>query len=88
MKAEQADSSKTQDDSLPSLQQTGFTFQALSPAPVVRSYRTRFNLTKQTYVLLAVRVSVALSLGLPPVAVSNRPALRCPDFPLRGAAAQ
>ncbi len=34
-------------------------------------------------------VSVALSLGSPPVAVNNRPALRCPDFPLprsRGAA--
>ncbi len=27
--------------------------------------------------------SVALSLGSPPVAVSDLPALRCPDFPLR-----
>ena len=26
-------------------------------------------------------VSVALSLQLPAIAVSNRPALRCPDFP-------
>jgi len=26
-------------------------------------------------------VSVALSLGSPPVAVNNRPALCCPDFP-------
>lgn len=28
-------------------------------------------------------VSVALSLGLPPVAVSNCLVLRCPDFPLK-----
>jgi hypothetical protein len=28
-------------------------------------------------------VSVALSLGLPPVAVSNCLSLRCPDFPLQ-----
>src|SRR5207344_3542713 len=26
-------------------------------------------------------VSVALSLGFPPLAVSQHPALRCPDFP-------
>ena len=49
-----------------------------SPGLAGRSYRPRFTLT-----LLAQGgfVSVALSLRSPAVAVSNRPALRCPDFP-------
>lgn len=34
------------------------------------------------YRLLGGFVSVALSLGFRPVAVSDRPVLRCPDFPL------
>ena len=51
-----------------------------SPGLTVRSYRTRFTLT-----LLSKSgiVSVALSLRSPAVAVSNRPALCCPDFPHR-----
>lgn len=62
---------------------------------IVGSYPTRFTLTphllraihKSHYGLLLpekVRggiVSVALSLGSPPVAASNYPSLCCPDFP-------
>jgi len=33
-------------------------------------------------------VSVALSLGSPPLGVTQRPALWCPDFPLRACASQ
>jgi len=47
-----------------------------SPESTVSSYPTRFTLT-----LAGGIVSVALSLGSPPVAVSNSPALCCPDFP-------
>lgn len=51
----------------------------MSPLSAVGSYPTRFTLTlyKQSGF-----VSVALSLGLPPVAVSDCLALCCPDFPL------
>lgn len=41
------------------------------------SYLTPFTLTFNTGGI----VSVALSLGSPPVAVSNCHVLRCPDFP-------
>ena len=55
----------------------------LSPAAPVRSYRTLFSLTDRHPKMSAGGiVSVALSLGLPPVAVSDHPALRCSDFPL------
>ena len=52
-----------------------------SPCTTVGFYPTRF--------IFALRytqgsfVSVALSLGLPPVAVSDCPSLCCPDFPPR-----
>jgi len=48
-----------------------------SPYAIVGSYPTRF-------ILASVRggfVSVALSLGSPPVAVSDCHSLCCPDFP-------
>ncbi len=51
----------------------------MSPCVAVSSYLTRFALTKPK---LGGLVSVALSLELPPVAVSNHPVLCCPDFPL------
>jgi len=53
----------------------------MSPWHAVSSYLTRF-----IFSLLAEGslVSVALSLGLPPVAVSDCHALYCPDFPLHG----
>jgi hypothetical protein len=47
----------------------------------VRSYRTRFTLAQTNLVHIGGFVSVALSLRSPAVAVSNRPALCCPDFP-------
>ena len=51
---------------------------AVSPRNAVSFYLTRFtfSLKKGSF------VSVALSLGLPPVAVSDCPVLCCPDFPL------
>jgi hypothetical protein len=49
----------------------------MSPYDAVGSYPTHFTLT-----LAGGFVSVALSLGFPPVAVSNCRILRCPDFPL------
>lgn len=52
-----------------------------SPGSTVRSCRTRFTLTRTIMIHTGGIVSVALSLQLPAVAVSNRPALRCPDFP-------
>ena len=51
----------------------------MSPYVAVSSYLTRFALTRSKSGGL---VSVALSLGSPPVAVSNCHVLRCPDFPL------
>lgn len=65
-----------------SLQQTGFTTSPrhrgqlwaltplFSPLPSQQPKRMRGGI-----------VSVALSLGLPPVAVSDCPSLCCPDFP-------
>ena len=54
----------------------------MSPWSTVSSYLTPFTLT---FTRLAARtggiVSVALSLGSPPVAVSNCRILCCPDFP-------
>ena len=47
-----------------------------SPPGTVGSYPTRFTFTHE-----GSFVSVALSLGLPPVAVSDCLSLRCPDFP-------
>ena len=49
----------------------------MSPYDAVGSYPTHFTLT-----LAGGFVSVALSLGFPPVAVSNCRILYCPDFPL------
>src|SRR5687768_8679209 len=51
-----------------------------SPSRAVGSYPTPFTLT--TSRMMGGIVSVALSLGLPPVAVSNCLVLYCPDFPL------
>ena len=51
----------------------------MSPYVAVGSYPTPFTLTKPEFGGI---VSVALSLGLRPVAVSDRPVLHCPDFPL------
>jgi hypothetical protein len=60
-----------------SLQQTGFTFSTCR-------HVTLWALTPliSPLPLGGGFVSVALSLGLPPVAVSNCPILCCPDFPL------
>ena len=52
--------------------------QTMSPWLAVGSYPTRF-----IFSLMGSLVSVALSLGSPPVAVSDCHALCCPDFPLR-----
>ena len=49
----------------------------VSPRDAVGSYPTHFTLT-----IAGGFVSVALSLGLPPVAVSDCRILSCPDFPL------
>jgi hypothetical protein len=50
-----------------------------SPESAERSYRSRFTLTRALWP--GGFVSVALSLWSPTIAVSNRPALCCPDFP-------
>jgi len=50
----------------------------MSPCVAVSSYLTPFTLTSYGGGI----VSVALSLGSPPVAVSNCHVLCCPDFPL------
>jgi hypothetical protein len=50
-----------------------------SPCRTVSSYLTRFIVAPLTR---GCFVSVALSLGSRPVAVNDRPVLRCPDFPL------
>ncbi len=49
-----------------------------SPTGIVGSYPTRFTFAS---VARGSFVSVALSLGLPPVAVSDCLSLCCPDFP-------
>ena len=61
----------------------------MSPCSAVSSYLTPFTLTPllerccaRALVLRSGIVSVALSLGLPPVAVSDCRILCCPDFPL------
>lgn len=61
----------------------------MSPCSAVSSYLTPFTLTPllerycaRVLVLRSGIVSVALSLGLPPVAVSDCRILCCPDFPL------
>jgi len=61
----------------------------MSPCSAVSSYLTPFTLTPllerycaQALVLRSGIVSVALSLGFPPVAVSDCRILCCPDFPL------
>ena len=43
----------------------------------------RFTLTRTSEEAAGGLLSVALSLGFPRLAVSQRPALRCPDFPRR-----
>jgi hypothetical protein len=67
-----------------SLAADGVYLSSPSPASTVSFYLTLFTLTSPKRGGI---VSVALSLESPPVAVSNRPALCCPDFPhlLRGA---
>ena len=58
------------------------------PYVAVSSYLTPFTLTSPALALkdaISLRggfVSVALSLGLPPAAVSGCRILHCPDFPL------
>lgn len=47
-----------------------------SPQPTAGSYPAHFTLTPRGGI-----VSVALSLGSPPVAISNCLVLCCPDFP-------
>ena len=50
----------------------------MSPCVAVGSYPTPFTLTS----IGGGFVSVALSLGFPPVVVNDCHVLRCPDFPL------
>jgi len=59
------------------LLQMGFTEPLMSPPELVSSYLTLSPLPAEAGGLL----SVALSLGSPPVPVRNHPALRSPDFP-------
>jgi len=56
---------------------TGFTWHPMSPPDPVSSYLTLSPLPVETGGLL----SVALSLGSPPLVITQRPALRSPDFP-------
>ncbi|TSC90514.1 MAG: hypothetical protein CEN92_464 [Candidatus Berkelbacteria bacterium Licking1014_96] len=69
------------DFGLPSLHRTGFTapFCHQSGEGLLKPYVSPLLRLKRRSGL----VSVALSLGSPPVAVSDCPALRCSDFPLR-----
>ena len=62
------------------LLRAGFTEPPRSPAALVRSYRTVSPSPPSTRGGGGL-FSVALSRGSPRVAVSNRPALRSPDFP-------
>lgn len=55
----------------------GFTWHPVSPPDPVSSYLTLSPLPVETGGLL----SVALSLGSPPLVITQRPALRSPDFP-------
>ncbi len=55
----------------------GFTWHSMSPSNPVSSYLTLSPLPVGTGGLL----SVALSLGLPPLVITQRPALWSPDFP-------
>ena len=55
----------------------GFTWHPMSPPDPVSSYLTLSPLPVETGGLL----SVALSLGSPPLVITQRPALRSPDFP-------
>jgi len=60
------------------LLQVGFSKPAMSPLPLVSSYLT-FSPLPWTY--HGGLVSVALSLGLPPLGVTQHPALWSSDFP-------
>ena len=64
------------------LLRAGFTEPLRSPAALVRSYRT-VSPSPPSSRGGGGLFSVALSRGSPRVAVSNRPALRSPDFPRR-----
>ncbi len=55
----------------------GFTWRPVSPSDPVSSYLTLSPLPAETGGLL----SVALSLGSPPLVIIQRPALWSPDFP-------
>ena len=55
----------------------GFAWHPMSPSNPVSSYLTLSPLPVETGGLL----SVALSLGSPPLVITQRPALRSPDFP-------
>jgi len=59
------------------LLQVGFTKPTWSPTPLVSSYLTVSPLPSCDGGLL----SVALSVGLPPLGVTQHPALWSPDFP-------
>jgi len=59
----------------------GFTELPTSPPELVSSYLTVSPLPAVAEALTGGLLSVALSLGSPPVPVRNHPALRSPDFP-------
>jgi len=59
----------------------GFTEHPTSPPDLVSSYLTLSPLPAFALAMVGGLLSVALSLGSPPVPVKNHPALRSPDFP-------
>jgi hypothetical protein len=59
----------------------GFTEHPASPPDLVSSYLTLSPLPAFAKASAGGLLSVALSLGSPPVPVRNHPALRSPDFP-------
>ncbi len=59
----------------------GFTEHPASPPNLVSSYLTLSPLPAIALATAGGLLSVALSLGSPPVPVRNHPALRSPDFP-------
>src|SRR5262245_22719657 len=62
------------------LHRVGFAEPARSPGPLVRSYRTVSPLPGSRRDPGGL-LSVALSVGFPPLDVIQHPALWCPDFP-------
>ena len=68
-------------DALAALQQTGFTYLPSHLGRLCALTALVSPLPRANLVHIGGFVSVALSLRSPAVAVNNRPALRCPDFP-------